>query len=59
MRAEWYLVRFLGDKFVNRSPCALMRSEADNLVSLSSSQDDGYTYKVVHKNDLKDLGDRT
>lgn len=55
MRNEWYLARFNGDKFVNSSPHALTRSEADNLVSLSTSQDDGYTYKVIHRNDIKKL----
>ena len=55
MRKEWYLVRFQSGKFVDRSPYALSRGEADNLLSLAGMTDKGFTYKVMHQNDIKKL----
>ena len=52
MRAEWFLVRYKDGKFVDKSPYALSRSEADNLLSLAGLRDRGFTYKVVHRKEV-------
>lgn len=52
MRYEWYLVRYKGGKFVDKSPHAMSRCEADNLLKLARLNDKGYAYKVVHRKEL-------
>ena len=53
MRNDWYLVRFKSGKFIDKSPYALSRGEADNLLSLARMTDKGFTYKVIHRNDIR------
>jgi hypothetical protein len=55
MKYEWYLVRFKDGKFVDRSPYAMSKGEADNLLSLAQLTDKGFSYKVMHENDFKKL----
>ena len=52
MRMEWFLVRYKDGSFVDKSPYALSRGEADNLLGLAKMTDKGFTYKVVHSKEL-------
>ena len=52
MKNNWYLARYKDGKFVDKSPYGLMRSEADNLLSLAQLTDKGFTYRVVWGDDV-------
>ena len=57
MRFEWYLVRFKQGKFIDKSPHAISRSEADNLLSLAKMTDKGFSYRVMHRNDVNKISE--
>jgi hypothetical protein len=54
MKAQWYVARFTDGKFMDHSPHVMTKREANHLLSLAGLTDKGFTYKVIHKNDLKD-----
>jgi hypothetical protein len=58
MKYEWYVARFKNGNFFDNAPHAMSRTEADNLLSLAQLTDKGFSYKVMHKNDLKKLKDK-
>ena len=57
MRYEWYVVRFKNGTFIDKSPCALSRSEADNILSLAKMNDKGFSYRVAHRNEANKLSE--
>lgn len=53
MRNEWYLVRYLGEVFIDKSPHSLNKREAENLLSLANQDAGRFTYKVEHRSKFK------
>ena len=51
MKHEWFLVRYMNGEFIDKSPYAMSKREVESLLTLAP--DDGFTYKVVHENELK------
>lgn len=56
MRYEWFLARYKNGRLIDKSPYAMSRSEADNLLSLARLSSNEYTFKVVHKKELSHDG---
>ena len=55
MRHEWYLSRYRGAKFIDRSPYPMSKSEANSLLSLSNKITGEFTYKVEHRSEFKEF----
>ena len=52
MRHDWYLCKYDGDKYIEKSPYAMSKSEAESLRAVSVKMNPNFKWRVVHRRDL-------
>ena len=52
MRYEWFVCKYKDGQYINCSPQAMTRGEADNLCDLAKLIHKGFTWKVKHRKEL-------
>lgn len=55
MRFEWYVEKWLRGEYIDRTPHAMTKSEAEQLALMTRDMPglEAYEFKVVHRKDLQ------
>ena len=52
MSEDYYLCRYKEGKFVDKSPYAMTKREANSLLLIAIGKGDGFDYKVKHRKEI-------